>query len=574
MAKNIYCAIVVLFISLLEIPALGSEYELGMLQDQLGKLAQEIEIPWPAPYKDEFNNSQQLRYAFAPILAAAVGDALGRRTEFVKNYPALQAGLGSVQNVTIQSYVKAGYLIGGKVIYTDDTVMARIVLEIALDARDAGWSDEEFVTALARSFLPYVMDPDVARLALEMPHYDQAYYADRAHGTINKYAMNRIYDDFVAGETDWFDSIRPIWVLNPYTNKLAKRSISSEGGCGAVMRAWPLGIVFKKNKKRAEKLAADQSRITHRNPMAQAACASLARGIAEALTLPNTSEQDKLLRLNNIVNAMLDAAKRWRLEAKKTLIDMGSEEAESIEKHLVEFTGDLNTDGGRIAARAAIRENSLSLEAMLLYAVSAAHNGDNPELVLGKTNDKRTDQAAERSESGALLGWPADEALAAALFVFIRWADRDQLELRKKEFAQQGRSWDDNSVVWYGMQEAAFTPGDSDSIATLAGALLGAYHSLKVPGSEKAYLVHNLESFKDLFYDAERVVGLKFEAAKTPDKVGIWPKKGKMTARAASEKTKQQLKKLNAAPEQPKKKNEQENVSPFVNRMISGLEDF
>jgi ADP-ribosylglycohydrolase len=55
-----------------------------------------------------------------------------------------------------------------------------------------------------------------------------------------------------------------------------------------------------------------------------------------------------------------------------------------------------------------------------------------------------------------LRGWEAHEAIAAAVYIITRHPD--------------------DTVA--GVLEAANTPGDSDSIATLVGALLGARHGI------------------------------------------------------------------------------------------------
>ena len=57
---------------------------------------------------------------------------------------------------------------------------------------------------------------------------------------------------------------------------------------------------------------------------------------------------------------------------------------------------------------------------MISYARTMAVQGKTPEQVLGTNNEK---QQNYRSPEGFLLGWAADEALAAAVFVFYRHPD-------------------------------------------------------------------------------------------------------------------------------------------------------
>jgi ADP-ribosylglycohydrolase len=58
---------------------------------------------------------------------------------------------------------------------------------------------------------------------------------------------------------------------------------ASAGGCGSVMRAYPFGLVFAGDLARAERWAVAHSRLTHRDPIALAACAAMAIGVARAV---------------------------------------------------------------------------------------------------------------------------------------------------------------------------------------------------------------------------------------------------------------------------------------------------
>jgi ADP-ribosylglycohydrolase len=107
-------------------------------------------------------------------------------------------------------------------------------------------------------------------------------------------------------------------------------------------------------------------------------------------------------------------------------------------------------------------------------------------------HDRRTaalcSDALARAEGGAkpdsvleeLLGWNAREALAAAVYVFARHPDSPRGALL----------------------EAANTPGDSDSIATLVGALVGARSGL---GGLPKDWVSQLERTDELQALAQRI---------------------------------------------------------------------
>jgi ADP-ribosylglycohydrolase len=77
---------------------------------------------------------------------------------------------------------------------------------------------------------------------------------------------------------------------------------------------------------------------------------------------------------------------------------------------------------------------------MMARALADANGGVEPEVTLDR-----------------LRGWAAHEAISAALYVFARHAEDPRRAIL----------------------EAAFTPGDSDSIATLAGALAGAWNGAR-----------------------------------------------------------------------------------------------
>ena len=147
------------------------------------------------------------------------------------------------------------------------------------------------------------------------------------------------------------------------------------------MRAWPFGLVSWLDRE-AELWAVEHSKMTHRDPIAVAACAAIASGIQLAVRQGATIEM--------IVDEMIAAARRYS-----------------------EKTAD-----------------------MMQQAVDEARNGTGPEVTLDR-----------------LRGWAAHEAIAAALYVFVRHPD------------------DARAAIL----EGANTPGDSDSIASLAGALVGAH---------------------------------------------------------------------------------------------------
>ena len=80
-----------------------------------------------------------------------------------------------------------------------------------------------------------------------------------------------------------------------------------------------------------------------------------------------------------------------------------------------------------------------------------------------------------------LLGWRGDEAIAAAVYTFIRHAD------------------DPTTAIL----EAANTPGDSDSLATLVGAMVGARGGVEALPEQ---WVRDVERSSELSALADRIV--------------------------------------------------------------------
>jgi ADP-ribosylglycohydrolase len=183
------------------------------------------------------------------------------------------------------------------------------------------------------------------------------------------------------------------------------------GGCGSVMRVYPFALVFQGDPERAESWAVAHSKLTHRSPMAFAACAAFVRGLLALLGGGSTAE---------LGQAMARAAEPHDPETARRIRD----------------------------------------------ALSAAARGELPSVVLKRH-----------------LGWAAHDAVAAACYVFTRHPDDPRRALL----------------------EAVNSPGDSDSIGTLVGALMGARHGL---GNLPAEWVREVEQSSELLALASEVEAL------------------------------------------------------------------
>ena len=275
------------------------------------------------------------------VLGAAVGDALGHPTEFLRSFDAIESrfGPGGVKGYELY-WERGGQRFAP---YTDDTQMAELTLFTLVRAREERLGLDAAMPELAQRFVDWLHRPQGGH---------------RAPGSACKAGCRALE----AGEP-WYEA-----------------GGEQAGGCGSVMRAYPAGLVFYDDPAKAEAWAVAQSKLTHRAPIAFAACAALAQATALCLQQAETA---------SILSALVEAAAHH---------DAGTAE-------------------------------------MVAQAVNDAKAGVEPRVVLQR-----------------LQGWAAHECVAAAAYVFAR----------------HPMSFSDAVL------EAANTPGDSDSIATLVGGLIGA----------------------------------------------------------------------------------------------------
>jgi ADP-ribosylglycohydrolase len=279
------------------------------------------------------------------VLGAAIGDALGYPVEFVKSLAAIRERHGPLG---VTGYVRYKEEEGRRYArYSDDTQMAEIVLRSLIWGREQGADLDRTMKRMAQGFVHWAFAPQGGH---------------RAPGNA-----------CLAG-------CRMLHAGDPWREAGGENA----GGCGSVMRAYPFGVMFAHDLERAESWAVEHSKMTHRAPLALAACAAMARGTAAALLGASASD---------ITGVMVEAARRYDAA-----------------------TSDMIAE----ALHAATREE--------------------PETVLLR-----------------LQGWAAHEAIAAAAYVFARHPD-------------------DPSAA---LLEAVNSPGDSDSIGTLVGALVGARSGLQ-----------------------------------------------------------------------------------------------
>jgi len=287
------------------------------------------------------------------LLGLAVGDALGHPTEFVPSLGAIRARWGARG---IQGFVPAGRHPPGT--FTDDTQMA---LCVARALCRAGRGDlDTLMRTLAAEFVAWVHSP----------------LNDRAPGGTCLAGCHALELG-----TPWREA-----------------GVKGSKGCGAAMRAAPLGIYFAGDDAALVRVGAAQSALTHAHPTGVASGVAAAAAVAWAV---GEGRRDELI---GYVRSRVEA-----LDA-DTLVSVGCEP--------------------RLALGLGVRE---MLEAL-----------DRTADALGTDHD----------DVCALLGgaWVGEEAVACALWCVLKAGD------------------DFRDAVLRG----ANTSGDSDSIACIAGSILGA----------------------------------------------------------------------------------------------------
>lgn len=295
----------------------------------------------PAPGLDAVANHPELSRLVGAVLGGAIGDAMGHPTEFINSFEAIRREYGPEGVTKYQLYWNRD---GERFApYTDDTQMAEVVLRALLWSRRAGADLDATMRVMASGFVRWSEKPQGGH---------------RAPGNACLNGCRAL-----AEGVDWREA-----------------GGETAGGCGSVMRAYPFGLVLRADLAAAERWAVAHSALTHRDPIALAASAAMAVGVARCLR----GEPPRL-----VLSEMIAAAARY----------------------------------------------SPRTAAMMAGALEDAERGVPPERVLDE-----------------LRGWAAHEAIAAAVYICARHPDD----------------------VVAAILEGANTPGDSDSLATLAGAWVGA----------------------------------------------------------------------------------------------------
>ncbi len=192
------------------------------------------------------------------------------------------------------------------------------------------------------------------------------------------------------------------------------------GGCGSVMRAFPFGLVFHDDSEKAKLWAVEHSKLTHGHPIALAACAAMAVGTTACVNNRRIRKGGYIIKGGCIIK---DTPQPIIEKMMLAALDYDAGTAQKIRKAL-----------------------NYAKEAKALLNKS----GDTIQQALKNPSFR----AFHDKVFAEFPGWAADDAIAATVYVFALFPT------------------DLESTLYVGVH----TPGDSDSIAAMSGALVGAYH--------------------------------------------------------------------------------------------------
>lgn len=372
-------------------------------------------IYYPNVILSKLQNSKKIESQIeGAVMASAIGDAMGRVTEFI---PSVDAIFKRYPNGirTFDDFVSAdwqgipGTFSKNKIApYTDDTRMAKLVLEVVIKARKQNWDMNQAMEALAQAFVKDMRNDTYGWAA-----------GFRAPGKAVMQGVKELESRIKAGQTKRMPKEKTFWkrISRSMKGWLGFETVdrvnwwdvgdSQAGGCGSVMRAYPFGLVFADDPEKAKTWAAEHSKLTHGHPMTRAACAAMAVGMAYVM-----QGKDPAF----VINEMIKAAEEYDSYTASKMKD-AVQLAEQARKQFKQFNfDDVQHDVQKALADAAYR--AFHVQVFTKYQ-----------------------------------GWAADDAIAATVYVFKLYPRN----------------------VMAALYTGIHTPGDSDSIGAMAGALIGGY---------------------------------------------------------------------------------------------------
>lgn len=314
------------------------------------------------------------------MTAGAIGDALGRVTELKKYqdiFNIYSNGVRTFADFVDEDWANVPYDQRKQTIapYTDDTRMALLVMKALIETQKKSYDLNKTMENIAHEFVN-----DNGTYGWQAGYRAPGNACIAGVDILRQKIKQKIEDE------RWWDVQK-----------------HEAGGCGSVMRAHPFGIIFYDEPEKAEGWAVEHSKLTHGHPMALAACAAMATGIAYAM-------QDK--DWDFIFKKMIKSAEKY---------DQGT--ADKMKKAI---------------------EHAQATEKI--------YSGD----ILNDLNNK--DMQDKHCKVFSMFeGWRADDAIAGVVYAVA--------------LAQNNKN---NNKIMEAIYIGVHTEGDSDSIASMAGALMGA----------------------------------------------------------------------------------------------------
>lgn len=258
------------------------------------------------------------------LLGCAVGDALGRIPELYwmqggaldksprAEYMRLQWRKDFPKGITSFSDFRKKDFIGGKAVYTDDTQMSLLVTEALLEYEEWYWGRRTdptmgplapstirghanaIMSRIAGSFSEWLVDPNGGQCGFRAPGIGCRRAARRIRDYLRGDLAKQKWGEFLPG--NWWaqgegGSLKPL----------------TEGGCGSVMRVFPFALFYRGDVcggdiEKVVYFAERHSCLTHRAPIARAACAAMAEAVVRALDGKSP---------NVILQGMVNTARRF-----------------------------------------------------------------------------------------------------------------------------------------------------------------------------------------------------------------------------------------------------------------------
>ncbi len=284
------------------------------------------------------------------------------------------------------------------------------------EKRIAPYTDD---TAMALVLADYCIQSNGAKL------FDDSWMAGLASEFIAE--MNNPYGWKAPFRVPGFSTMKALELLSKSKKTewpLLYKKFKDHQGCGSIMRAYPCGLLFWNNLEDVKNAAVAQSRVTHNSTIANASCAAFATGVALLLQkisnvwTPLFSDDDAIWSF--FVNAM-------------------SSTANEIDKEFVVS----------LKIKQAYQAGKFMESLLVKYTIQTSE-----QLIAELKNTKSEIAQHYFDMCKKFPGWKADDALAAVVYCVTATL----------------------KMPYLGIILGVHSTGDSDSIASLVGAIIGAWH--------------------------------------------------------------------------------------------------